>query len=311
MNDVKTSKKRYIGAIFFGLILILFISKAFDYSLPAIISSVSHEDITSVKLKYDEGGYRILLLLNLMFSILLSSFLGSFLARKKGMLIGFFVSLPMTLLYLISCIFSPEWFFLVGFLLSLTCGILGGYLGEKTYSEEFDLDLQNKKRTIFGVRWGHYFWILPLIFSPYLASLFLAIYVLIKSLIVEINFAIHPSLWLNFSYWFFFFLIWPLIMAPIYLLGWGFIKFWESMQIKIDENKKSNKFINFLKIFFLGIIVPIIAWGVYIISVVVMDNLPKPSAGDFKIFLWIAGVLLIIVGGGGLINFFGNKIKNK
>jgi hypothetical protein len=185
---------------------------------------------------------------------------------------------------------------------------LGGYLGEKTYSEEFDLDLKNNKRTVFGVRWGHYFWILPLIFSPYLASLFLAVYVFIKSLIVEINFAIHPSLWLSISYWFFFMIIWPLITSPFYLLFWGFTKFWESMQIKEIEKHK-NKIIIFLKNVFWGIGIPIIAWGICGITIIVMDLLPKPIAGDFKVFLWIVGVFGVIVGGVYLINFLKDKIK--
>jgi len=309
-QKIKISKKRYLGAVFFGLILILFISVSFDYLLPTIISSVSHEDIASVKLKYDEGGYRNLLLLNLIFSILLGSFLGSFLVRKKGILIGFFISLPMTIIYLGSLLVSFEWFFFFGFLSSLFFGLFGGYLGDKIYSEEFDPDLLNNKRTIFGIRWGHYFWILPLIFSPYLASLLLAMYVFIKSFIVEINFSIHPSLWLSFSYWFFFIILWPLIMSPFYLLFWGFFKFWKLMQIKIDKNK-SNKFINFLKIFSCGIIIPIITWYLSNISIIVMDNLPKPAIGDLKIFLWIVGVFLIIIVGGLLIEFFRNKIKNR
>ena len=213
--EIKTSTKRIIGAIFFGLILSGYIDNAFRYAIPRIISIAQKIELDLALIKYESS-----ILINLIICTIIGFFvatLSAFLARRKGIIVGILANSIYILLIgagLILAIvasvdelignISLQLFLLLRFLLLLLASIFGGIIGEKYYSPDVDLDLDKDKVTVFGVRWFHYIWILPFIIYPYLTSLIIFIYSGIIIFIADFYFIFHPSVWFKLTWWFYF-----------------------------------------------------------------------------------------------------------
>lgn len=298
-EEIKTSKKRIIGAAFFGLLLGSYLNKSFEYTLPRIFSIIKKVSI--------EEGYEIYadsVVLSLALTVLAVFFAGGvagFLARKKGILVGLLAnSVSIILLgflfvfsilsgenvYYVDSISIQLYSFIV-FILVIIASIFGGYFGQKCYSPERDLDLDKNRLTVFGIRWFHYFWILPLIIYSFLATAIIVIYASILVFLADFYYAIHPSIW--FSSWIIYFLIMPfLAMIAIYVLGLSFAKFWELMQY---GQTKSRGWGRFGKVLLYGIGAPVLSFFIAGWVADITHNMPRPTAGDWKIGI---GLILVI-----------------
>lgn len=299
----KISKKRIIGAAFFGFIVGYYLNSAFEYTLPRIFSIVKKVSI--------EGGYVIYadsVILSLILSILAIFFAGmvaGFLARGKGILVGLLANSISIILFggvLILAIFwgedvfighiSAQLYAFIGFSLAILASIFGGYFGQKFYSPENDLDFGQTKLTVFGIRWFHYFWILPFIIYSFLATFIIVAYAGILVALADIYFTIHPSLWLKISWWGFLFFMPVLGMIAIYILGFAFVRFWELMQYRQTKSKGWERF---GKILLYGIGAPVLSFFIAGFIADVAYNMPKPATGDWKIGLGLLGIIPTIV----------------
>jgi len=311
----KISKKRIIGAAFFGFIVGYYLNSAFEYTLPRIFSIVKKVSI--------EEGYMIYadsVILSLILSILAIFFAGmvaGFLARQKGILIGLLANSISIILFggvFILAIFwgedvfighiSAQLYAFIGFSLAILASIFGGYFGQKFYSPENDLDLRQTKLTVFGIRWFHYFWILPFIIYSFLATFIIAVYAGVLVALADLYFVIHPSLWLKISWWGFLFFMPVLGMIAIYILGFAFVRFWELMQYRQTKSKGWGRF---GKILLYGIGAPILASVIAYFVANVAHNMPKPATGDWKIGLCLLGIIPTIT----LVVYIFSWIKNR
>lgn len=299
MNDeVTTSKKRIIGAAFFGLILGGYIDNAFNFTIPRILAMVQKIDPKIAQINYESS-----IISGFVVPIVIAFFAAAtaaFIARRKGILVGLLANSLYTLIFAGILVFaiikgadelvgniSLQLYAFLQFLFIILASIFGGFLGEKYYSPDKDLDLEKDKLTIFGIRWSHYFWILPFIFYPFLASIIIIIYAGILTFLVGYYFSIHPSLWFNIAWWFYFFII-PM---AVFFAGWitfgGFIRFYEVMQYKQTEPKGWKKF---GQVLLYGIGAPMLSYAIAAFGANVTHNMPKPATGDWKI-----GFILILI----------------
>lgn len=298
-SEIKTSKRRIIGAAFFGLILGGYFYNAFDFSIPRILAIIQKTSIEEAYLSENSAAVLNLFLMTII--MFFAAAVAGFIARKKGTIVGILANL----VYIILCgtafilIFlegsdvligniSAQLYSFVLLLLVVLASIFGGYLGQKYYSLEKDLDLEKDKLTVFGIRWFHYFWIFPFIIYPFLATFIIVTYAGILVALVDLYFAIHPSLWFKISWWFFVFFMPILGVIAMYTLGFAFVRFWELMQYKQTRSKGWGRF---GKVLLYGIGLPILA---FIIASFVADtahNMPKPAAGDWKIGLGLLGII--------------------
>jgi len=298
-GEIKTSKKRIIGAAFFGLLLGSYLNKAFEYTIPRIFSIVKKVTV--------EEGYEIYadsVMLSLALTLLAVFFAGSvagFLARKKGILVGLLANSVSIILFGFLFVFSIlsgqntyyidsisiQLYSFVAFISVIIASIFGGYFGQKYYSPEKDLDLNKDKLTVFGIRWFHYFWILPFIIYSFLATTIIVIYASILVFLADFYYAIHPSIW--FSSWIIYFFIMPfLTMIAIYVLGLSFARFWELMQY---GQTKSRGWGRFGKVLLYGIGAPALSFFIAGWVAAITHNMPRPIAGDWKIGI---GLILVV-----------------
>jgi len=313
--EIKTSTKRIIGAIFFGLILSGYIDNAFRYAIPRIISIAQKIELDLALIKYESS-----ILINLIICTIIGFFvatLSAFLARRKGIIVGILANSIYILLIgagLILAIvasvdelignISLQLFLLLRFLLLLLASIFGGIIGEKYYSPDVDLDLDKDKVTVFGVRWFHYIWILPFIIYPYITSLIIFIYSGILIFIADLYFSFHPSVWFKLTWWFYFAFAPLLVMFAAATMFGGFSRFWEIMQYKQIESRGWRRF---GQVLLFGIGAPILAWALAYFGANITHNMPKGKPGEAKIVLIIIG---IIVGIGIIISIF-SWVKEK
>lgn len=287
------SVKRIIGCAFLGIIVGGCLSKASDYTIPRLLAIIHKTDVQLESFILEDSiiyGFII---------ITIASFFGAavaaFLAKRKGIIVGLLSNslyiilwsfvLAKTIKYsvdkMVGSLSVQLYTFLMLLLISIA-SVLGGYLGQKFYSPELDLDLGNEKLTIFGIRWYNYLWIIPLILYPYLTSIIMILYAGIVAYLADFYFAIHPSLWFKISWWFYFFLVPILIYISVVLTFFGFKKFWGLFQFKqnkITVWKKLGKAVIF------GIGVPLVSFPIATICAIITHNMPKPTSGDWKIGL--------------------------
>ncbi len=297
-TEPKTSKKRIIGAAFFGFILGGYIDSAFRFTIPNILAMVQKTGIETAQLNYESS-----IIFSLVVRIAIVFFaaaIAGFIARRKGILAGLLANSIYILIFAGILIFailegtdelvgniSLQLYTFIQFLFIFLASIFGGFLGEKIYSSDKDLDLGNDKLTIFGVRWLHYFWILPFIFYPFLTSVIIIIYAGILTFLADFYFAIHPSLWFNIAWWIYFFIIPMVVFGAAYIMFGGFIRFYETMQYKQSGSRGWKKF---GQVLLYGIGAPMLSYTLAAFGADVTHNMPRPASGDWKI-----GLILILI----------------
>jgi hypothetical protein len=288
------SKKRIIGSALFGLLIALYLRKAFDYSIPVIISSISHLSLSDAADKYQSSS-TLHLLINTVY-IFFGAGIAAFLAKTKGVLVGILSSLLIILAVgylLVNAIttqdtgvvsgISYQLFLFIQLLLMISASIFGGYYGQKIYSEDIDLDIGKNKLTLFGIRWPHYFWIMPLILYPFFASFVIIIYAIIIFFLSYFYIGIHPSLW-GYLFSIVYFLIPIGVYFSAYLTIYAFGRFFELMQYGQSSDKGWKRF---GKVLLFGLIVPIVTYFIASYAAELIHNLPTPAKGDWKIGLYI------------------------
>jgi hypothetical protein len=325
-TETKTSKKRVVGSALFAFVSALYIQNAAYQTIPAIMVMTQKTDIATAQANYDAS--------DLLHSTIMvgSAFVGAvtagFLARRKGIWAGILADSPYILflgyvLFLsiagghsdtfsqlpLADVLSTDTSFWLGILLRLALVILaasiGGLVGQRLYSPDRDLDLGQEKITIFGVRWPHYFWIIPLIYLAFLASAIIILYAGAAALVADFSFAWHPSLWFNLITRFIFL---PLAPFLVYVAGWitarGFVRFFEVMQYR---QKAFNGWKKLWRVFVFGVGAPAVSYTIAALGADAAHAIPKPAEGDWKVAVGLIAIVLVI----GCIGSLISKMKGK
>jgi hypothetical protein len=311
-NPTPRITQRVLGAALFGLLCGGYAQNAADRTIPAIISMVQKINLETAHGDYQDSSlYRTSVLL-------IATFIGAaaagFLARRKGILAGILSGSPYILFvaYILFVSIAPQYFAalsrlpfaddlagdasvqfqaLLRLVLLTLAAFAGGFLGYRIYSPGLDLDLGQAKVTVFGVRWAHYFWILPLIYLAYLASVIIIAYAGVTVLLADLSFAWHPSLWFNFAW------NWALPVGGIlvWLAIWitcaGFVQFYEVMQYRRSDIGGWKKI---GQVFLYGLCAPTLSYTLAALGADVAHAMPKPAEGDWKIAVGIAAIIIFI-----------------
>jgi hypothetical protein len=250
--------------------------------------------------------------------LMCASFLGAavagFLARRKGILAGLLSSSLYILVaaYILLVSVAPQYSamfsrlpladdfagdtsvqfqIVLRLVLFALVASLGGFIGHKLYAREIDLDLGQDKVTVFGVRWPHYFWILPFIYLAFLAAVLMIVYAGITVLWADLSFAWHPSLWFD-SAWNWGFPLGPfLVWIAIWITAVSFIRFYEVMQYRqvvLTRWKKVGR------VFLFGVGAPALSYAVAVLGAYVARAMPKPAEGDWKVAVGIMAAIFAI-----------------
>jgi hypothetical protein len=306
------AKQRVIGAAFFGFLVGGYAQNAADQTLPVIMGMVQKIDLEAAKTIYNDSSlYHTSVLI-------VANFLGAavagFLARRKGILAGV-LSISLYILvgaYILIVSIGPQYSVLLSrlpladdlagdssvqfqILLRLVlfsiAASLGGFIGHRLYAPEIDLDLGQPRVTIFGIRWLHYFWILPFIYLAFLASVLMIVYAGITVLWADLSFAWHPSLWFDFA-WNWGFPVGPfLVWIATWITGASFVRFYEVMQHRQAEFRGWKKV---GRVLLYGVGAPALSYTVAVLGADVARAMPKPAEGDWKIAVGIVAVILAI-----------------
>ncbi len=288
----KTSKKRIVGAAFFGLILGGYLESALSYTVPTILSIVQKIDVEIAQENYDSS-FVIKLLLRVIISFA-AALVATFIARKGKIIVGLLANSLFIIIVLIILGFAIMyndneiiWKSILFLFLITISSILGTMFGNKLYSSEMDLDSLNDKVTIFGIRWFNYFWILPFIIYPFLSSFIIVTYAGILALLADFYHIIHPSLWLNLTWWLYFFIVPILVYIAIIIIIGGFVRFFGIMQY---SQTKSHGWKKFKQVLIYGIGAPILSYFIAVVCANITHKMPRPISGDWKL-----GLILIFI----------------
>lgn len=302
MNDLTKkmdiSKKRLIGVSLFALVVGAYLTSAINYTVPRIFSNAQNISTEAATEKVSNLTY--LNLLTFIVSALLAAFIGGLLSRKRGWLVGLIANSIYIIVfsYLLTVVISSgsdtmlggisaQLYIFIALALLIVSSIFGGIWGQKSYDEQFDLDKDNKAVTIFGVRWGNYFWILPFIVYPFLSSLVYIIYSAVVAYLADFYLVIHPSLWLSIAWWFYFAIVPVVVYFAATVFYEGLLRFFRVMQYGQTEYKNWGRT---WRVLFYGIGAPILSWGLAAIATSITHHMPKPISGDWKI-----GLILISI----------------
>ena len=302
MDEKTISKKRIVGSALFGFLVVGYLINALNYNIPFIISYIKH--ITVVEATDIFYSINILYPIILIVSVFFGSVIGAYIAKKKGVLVGILSSslfiigysflLVMSVVNQTDLIFaygiSYQLYIFISIMLIILASVLGGYYGQKVYSSDSDLDLMNDKLTLFGIRWFHYFWIMPFIMYPFFSSFLMILYSWAILILSYLYVAIHPSLWWNLFSIIYLAIIPTATYFSAYITFYAFVRFFELMRYKqiIEKGwKKAGKVIGF------GVLIPIISFFISAYVSNSIHSLPSPKLGDWKIGLYI---LLGLVG---------------
>lgn len=310
-SHITTSRKRVAGAAFFGFVSAAYIWNAADDAIPRILSMAQKINLETAHAAYESSGL-------LRSGVLITaSFAGAvtagFLGRRKGIVAGLLSSLVYILA--IACILvlsvaahytktaqlplageMPETIsfqlqVLLRFVLLILAAGIGGLVGQRLYSPHRDLDLHQEKLTVFGIRWAHYFWILPFIYLAFLASLIILFYAAVTTYLADLSFAWHPSLWFNVVWW----LLFPLAPGLVYVAAWltfgGFVRFHEVMQCRQTATRGWGKV---GRVFLYGVGAPALSYTVAAIGADIAHAMPKPVQGDWKVAVGLMVLFLFI-----------------
>ena len=287
-------KPRIAAGALFGLLVGGYVANAADQTVPAIMSMVQNIDSQAAAAIYNNSSlYRTSVLVVAAF---LGAAVAAFLARHKGLLAGILSGslyiLALAYLLLVSrndSSIESQAFLRLMLFTAATC--LGGFVGQKLYSPEIDLDLGQAKATIFGVRWAHYFWILPLIYLAFLASAIMIVYAGITVIAADISFAFHPSLWFKLA-WILGFPFGPcLVWFSLWITGASFVRFYEVMQYRQTDFRGLKKV---GRVLLYGVGAPALSYTIAALGADIAHAMPKPSKGDWKIVVSIVAVILVI-----------------
>jgi hypothetical protein len=313
------SVKRMLGSALFGCLLAGYAAKACDYTLPTIISMI--QGINEVDAAEQYSASAVFPFLTLAFGTLLGSGVAAFLARRYGVLAGLLAVLPFALLLRKSTVLSVVKgdadlvgnisYQLYGFLLFATvvvAGVAGALIAQRASYGAWDPDLKQGKVTIFGVRWGHYFWILPLVVYPYLASLIMTIYAGVLAFLANFYVALHPSLWFSFGWMAGFWLNPTAVYGAFWLVFQGMERFLLVMALGPSRMRKLAKF---WRVMLYGLLAPALAFSVAAISASFTHALPKPTPGDWKIGLAISGGFAVLSLGAQAFSWLRDWLKSR
>ncbi len=301
-REAPSSAKRLLGAALFGCLVAGYATNACDFTLPIIISMVHGVDEASAVHQYSSSA--IFPFLKFGLSAVLGSAVAAFLARRRALLAGLLACLPFACFLLGAGVIAAVRgdiepvgeisYQLYEFLLFATVAFAataGARIGQRVYSKTSDPDLNQDKVTIFGVRWGHYFWILPLVVYPYLASLMMAAYAGVLAFLATYYVALHPSLWFSFD-WLGDAMLNPIaIYCAFWLVFQGFARFLHVMTPRLGGPRRLAKF---WRVLLYGFLAPDLSFTLARISAGFTHSLPRPTPGDWKIGLAIVGGLAVI-----------------
>ncbi len=297
-----SSVKRIAAAGVFGFLSAGYLAKAAEYTIPDILASTRDTDIATAQAMYESSV--VLQLTALVAMAFCGAALAGFLARRRGIWAGLlsnslYVFLAAREFFLSvshidadpSRTTSPPLYSLLRLVLWIAAASSGGFVGEKYYSPDWDLDLNQDKATVFGVYWPHYFWAIPIVNMAFLGSLIIVTYGIVVDFLVDFYYAWHPSLWLKLDWWAYFASV-PLLL---YLAAWltvgGFIRFYEVMQHRRSRPKGWGKF---GRAVLYGVGAPALSYTLAAFGVRVTHLMPKPATGDWKIALAFVVILLAI-----------------
>lgn len=305
-NENQASALRILGAAFFGFLLGSIIRAMVNYTVPAVlmrIKNIAMEDAQNI--------YHSSVFVNILLGVVIIFFtaaLAGFLAKRSGALVGILTNIVPILFLFGAMVYT----ILLGadptrvlissacfqFVLIILASIFGGIYGQYYYKEERDLDLGNKKLTIFGVCLSHYLWIVPLIFYPFISSTVVIVYAWVFTFSTELFFVTHPSLWINIAWWFYFFINPLLIVLTALLMLFAFFKFWIVMQCRQTFYLGWEKF---WQVIIYGVTMPILVRIAANFTIRATENMYKPIINDWKIslvyilFIPAVGVLFSLI----------------
>jgi hypothetical protein len=302
VEEIPFSVKRLFVAALFGALIAGYAMNASDETMLRIVSMVQGTDEASAAHQYASSS--VFPFLTFAFGAALGSGVAAFLARRRAVLAGLLAGSPFALTLLTFSVLSVVRgagkpvsnisYQLYEFLLSATvvlASVAGALMGQQNYSPALDRDLSQTKVTIFGVSWGHYFWIFPLVLYPYLDSLVMAIYAGVLAFLSSFYVAVHPSLWFSFG-WDASFALNPMaVYGSFWLLLQGSERFLDVMGRRPGSVRKLTKFWN---VILYGLLAPGLAFAVSAISANFTHALPKPTPGDWKIGLAISGGFAVL-----------------
>ena len=311
-NAAPRINQRVLGAALFGLLCGGYAQNAADRTIPAIMSMVQRIDLETAYTDYQGSAlYRTSVLL-------IATFIGAatagFLARRKGILAGVLSGSPYILLvaYILFVSIAPQYFIalsrlpvaddvagdasvqfqtLLRLVLLTLAVFVGGFLGHRLYDPRIDLDLDQAKVTVFGVRWAHYFWILPFIYLAFLASAIIIVYAGVAVLLADLSFAWHPSLWFNFAWNWAFPVGAIFVWLAILMTGTSFVRFYEVMQQRQTNFKGWKKF---GRVVLYGVGAPALSYTMAALGADVAHVMPRPVEGDWKIVVGIAAAIVVV-----------------
>lgn len=289
-DESKFSTPRILGAAFFGFVLGSIARGIVNYTVPMVLVRIKN-----VGLEDAQNIYRSSVFANILISVLtvfLTAAVAGFLARRKGALVGLLTNMvPILFLVAVMCyavlsganplsVMASSAFFQL--ILIIVASVTGGVYGQYFYKEERDLDLGKDKITIFGVYIPHYLWVLPLILYPFISSAVVIIYAWIFTFSTDLFFVSNPSLWINISWWFYFFINAFIIFVISILMIFSFFKFWKVMQYKQSFYIGWERF---WQIVLYGFGIPVIVRAMANFTIKATDNMYKPIVNDWKIGL--------------------------
>jgi len=318
-------RQRVAGAALFGFLCGGYAQNAADRTIPVIMSIVQRTDMEASQANYESSSlYHTAVLV-------ICAFVGAatagFLARRKGILAGILSNSPYILIavYILFASVAPQYFaalsrlpmaedlagdtsaqfqILWRLILFILAASMGGFLGHKLYATELDLDLDQARVTIFGIRWAHYFWILPFIYLAFLASVLMIVYAGFTVLLADLSFAWHPSLWFD-SAWNWGFPVGPfLVWLAVLITGASFVRFYEVMQYRQTDLRGWRKV---GRVFLYGVGAPALSYAMAVLGADVARAMPKPVEGDWKIAVGIVATIMAI----GVIGSAISKIRAK
>ncbi|MGD0324894.1 MAG: hypothetical protein ABSD45_14275 [Terriglobia bacterium] len=308
------SKKRIAGASLFGLLSAMYILNAAEETIPRILGMAQKVDLRSAQNLYDSSD----VLRSVVFFV--TAFMGAatagFLSRRRGVLAGILSNsiylaifgylfvhpaalepTPRPAFGLASHLPLPgsvQGQMALRLILLVLVAAAGGLIGQSFYSSEVDLDVGQDKLTVFGVRWAHYFWIIPLIYLVYLESAIIIAYAVVVVFLSDFSFAWHPSLWISPTWWIWW-LVFPVAPGLVYLAIWisavGFVRFFAIMQ---RQQTKTQGWKKVGLVLLYGIGAPSLSYTVAALGADAAHAMPKPAEGDWKIALAVVVVIVTL-----------------
>jgi len=299
----KVGPWRILGAGLFGIVLTAFVTKAAGDTIPRVVTLLTGTSEDAAKANY-ENGHSWLSLIVMLVTVLVAGFLAGTLSKRHGVIAGLLgnaLSLgPLTfILYqmflhgvLIDApigISSAKVEFTVLTLALFVMSVLSGLIGEAFYEAGSDKDDQARAVTVFGIRWWHLLWIFPVIYFPYLCTIIIVLSAWVYTLLKDVSYAWHPSLWFSLSAWFWLFVGLFAAAFAVVLVAQGLLRFQETLRLGspfVFSHKLG-------RVILYGIGAPALAYFCAQFSIVAARSMPTPAHGDWKIA--VGGTLLLIL----------------